>query len=352
MSPTRRTLLDRTARVLGGGTLVSLAGCLGGTDRTAGRTATDAPSETATSPTAAPTNSDFDFIRWLPSPAGTPYRDGYGVSYVDAAAVRARHDALHENASEHLESELSYVLPPARVVDPADVDAAFRFAFSTSVVFGSFDPSTFGERLQDRRAGHKTSATSTNTRTETATATPAPRHYGDFTLFGDDPVYAVSTDALVQVGGFADGDLDAYAKAVVDAQAGDAARYADANAYAEALFGLVDAPHALTCYVEAMDGSSSRGFRKDVITGGLRSWRFGSTTTHLTYGNTYPDEEAAKAAGFEEYLEEESARFGAYADLDVQRERFTVWADGTIPTRQFDFLSAGGPGDGVHTPND
>jgi hypothetical protein len=28
-----------------------------------------------------------------------------------------------------------------------------------------------------------------------------------------------------------------------------------------------------------------------------------------------------------------------------------VWADGEVSTAEFDFLSPGGPGDGVHTPN-
>jgi hypothetical protein len=343
VSPTRRTVLGRTALALGGGALASLAGCLGGAGPAA--TAADSGSETSApspGPSSAsdpPTASDGGsesappptLTRWLPSPD--------------------RRDALHEIAVERLEQEFQHVLPAAQYVDVDDVDAAFRFAFSTSVAVGSFDPDAFGERYRDEQRSRAVARTGTPA-TETATPTPQyPERYDGFDLYGRRRVYAVSEDALVAVGGFAEGDLREYARAVIDARAGDVSRYTDANAYADALFGLVDSPHMLTCYVEAMDGSTSRGFREDVITGGLRSWRFGPETTRLTYANTYPDGEAAEDASFESYLKNESARFGAYDGLDVRRDGRLVWTDGTLPTREFDFLSAGSPADGVHTPN-
>ncbi len=360
VSPTRRTLLGRTALALSGGALASLAGCLGGP----AATAADSGSETSTPPaesspaTASPATSDGEswsppppaFTRWLPSPAQSPYRNGYGVSYVDMAAVRERRDALHEIAVERLEREFQHVLPAAQYVDVEDVDAAFRFAFSTSVALGSFDPSAFGERYRDEQRSRAVARTGTPA-TETATPTQNPEEYGGFTLYGRRRVYAVSENALVSVGGFAEGDLREYARAVIDARADDVSRYTDANAYADALFGLVGTPHRLTCYVEAMDGSTSRGFREDVITGGLRSWQFGPETTRLTYANTYPDEEAAGEASFESHIENESARFGTYDGLDARRDGRLIWTEGTLPTREFDFLSAGGPAEGVYTPN-
>lgn len=57
--------------------------------------------------------------------------------------------------------------------------------------------------------------------------------------------------------------------------------------------GTLDEADAVWCYPEAMDESTSRGFRTDYITGGRKAWLFGSETTHLTFANTYPDAEAA-----------------------------------------------------------
>ena len=105
----------------------------------------------------------------------------------------------------------------------------------------------------------------------------------------------------------------------------------------------------MECYVEAMDGSSSRGFREEVITGGLKSWRFGPETTQFTFGNTYPDEESAADSDVASHLDAD--RFGVYEGLDVTTDGRLVWADGEVPTAEFDFLAPGGPGDGVHTPN-
>ncbi len=118
------------------------------------------------------------------------------------------------------------------------------------------------------------------------------------------------------------------------------------------MLGLVEDPHALTCYPEAIDGSSSRGFRRDVITGGLKSWRFEGETTRLTLAYTYPDDALAKNADLEAYLDSQSDRFGGYEGLDVEREGRMVWTEGTIPTAEFDCLSPGGPGDSVHTPTE
>lgn len=118
------------------------------------------------------------------------------------------------------------------------------------------------------------------------------------------------------------------------------------------MFGVLDDdPHAVWCYPEAMDGSTSRGFRTDSITGMLKSWRFDAETTHLTWANTYSDTETAESGELTDYIESKSDRFGTYDGLDVEITGRMAWMDGTIPTSEFDYLSAGGPGDGVSTPH-
>lgn len=140
-----------------------------------------------------------------------------------------------------------------------------------------------------------------------------------------------------------------HSKAVIDASKGKMSHYADSNEYVSSMLGVVDNPDALWCYPEAMDGSTSRGFRKDVITGELKSWRFGVETTHLTWANTYPDTETAESGELTDYIESESDRFGAYEGLTTKTEGRMAWTDGTIPTKEFDHLSPRSPSDGVTT---
>lgn len=298
-------------------------------------------------PTSDPVDTSgraVGFRRWLPTPESSPLRDGYGVRVFDALSIRERRDALHPNAYERLQSEVGYAGPSDRYVDYTTVDATISVGFDAAVALGSFDPEAFRERWTDDRSASRTDTPKTATRT--ATAEPEP--YGEFTLFGTEHVYAVSEDAILEVDRHREGDAREYAKAILDTRTDDT-DYTDGNAYADLLLGLVDGPHAMECYVEAMDGSTSRGFREDVITGGLKSWRFGPETTRFTFGNTYPDEGAAADSDVQAHLDAD--RFGVYEGLDATTEGRLVWADGEAPTAEFDFLSPGGPGDGVTTPN-
>ncbi len=355
MSPTRRTLLKAAALPFAGG---ALAGCLGGSASTRGAT----PEETSAATTETTTETKTtrsdgrsertgatDFESWLPDPRRTPFRDGYGVRYFDAAAIRERRGDLHETAYERLEAEMLNAGPTGKYVDEGAVAATLGIGFEISVAFGSFDPDEFGERYARERARRETASTATATTGTSETTTP--ERYAGFDIYGANRAYAVSEDVIIEVGYVHEGDPHEYARAVVDTQSDGATAYADANEYVSAMLDLVDRPHALKCYPEAMDGSTSRGFRKDVMTGGLKAWRFGGETTHLTLANTYPDPEAAKKADLGAYVESESARFGAYDGLEVETEGRTVWTEGTVPTGEFDYLSPGGPGDGVHTPN-
>ena len=96
-----------------------------------------------------------------------------------------------------------------------------------------------------------------------------------------------------------------------------------------------------------MDESTSSGFRKGAITGGLKAWQFGTEMTVLTWANTYLDTETAESGELMDYIESESDRFGAYDGLDVESEGRLVWADDSIPSAEFDHLSPGDPGDGA-----
>ncbi|MFC6826734.1 hypothetical protein [Halopelagius fulvigenes] len=352
MSPTRRTLLRTTALSLCGGTLASVAGCLGGSAPTGGTT----PEETSSAPTtrdsdSSETDSAVDFVRWLPDPTESPFRDGYGVRYFDVASIRDRRGTLHENAYERLETEILNASSVTRYVDEDAVTATLELGFGTSVVFGSFDPAEFRERyVSERRSRGTDVATETETETPTRTPTSEPERYDGFDVYGAERVFAVSEEAIIEVDYFTRGDRPDHARAVIDARTGET-HYPDGNEYVDAMLGLVDEPHALTCYPEAMDGSTSRGFRTEAITGGLKSWRFGPKTTHLTYANTYPDADAAENPDFEAYIGSESDRFGAYDGLDVKTDGRMVWVRGTLPTTRFDHLSPGGPEESVHTPN-
>jgi hypothetical protein len=148
-----------------------------------------------------------------------------------------------------------------------------------------------------------------------------------------------------------EGDGIDYAKAIIDATTSGTGQYADGNEYVASMFSTVDAPHALWCFPEATDGSTMRGFRADDITGQLKAWRFGAETTHLTFANTYVDAATAESGELAAFVDAESERFGAYDGLDVETEGRLAWTDGTIPTGEFDHLSAGGPAEGVTTPN-
>jgi hypothetical protein len=351
MPRSRRSLLEAAGLALGGGALATLAGCTS-TSPTGG-----ASSPAGSSPTDEPTPADgttesvsVDLAQWLPNPASSPFRDGYGVRTFDIAALRRHREAMHENAYRRLEREMLYPAPD-RYVDAADIAASVGVG-DARVAIGSFDPDAIGERITSDGDSSTPTAERTPT-TPTRTPWSEPEQYEGFDLYGTEYVYAVSEDVLMEVPPMrpeSDG-AGPYAKAIIDAGAGETGHYADGNAYVDAMLGTVDDPHALWCYPEAMDGSTTRGFRADEITGGLKSWRFGTETTHLTFANTYADAEAAEAEKLASYIESESDRFGPYDGLDVEASGRLVWTDGDIPTGEFDHLSAGGPEDGVRTPN-
>ena len=352
VSPTRRALLDRTAVALSGGALASLADCLDDPVPGGGAPATDdSPTpddETATAePDGTAPGSEVAFERWLPTPETTPIRDGYGVQAFDVATLRERRDALHENASERLQSEWRWAGPDERFVPSDDVTATVEVGFDAAVALGSFDPSAFRERYRSAQQPEGTASPTDSTPPPTSD----PERYAGFDLYGTDRLFAVSEDAILEVGHRREDDSRAYAEAILDARTEETANYPAGNAYVEALLGVVDGPHVLKCYPEAMDGSTSRGFRKEAITGGIRAWRFGPETTHLTFGYTYADDETAADSDLASYLEAESDRFGVYDGLDVRTDGRLVWADGDAPTAEFDHLSPGGPDEGVHTEN-
>ncbi|EJN61099.1 hypothetical protein [Halogranum rubrum] len=358
MPRSRRALLEATGGTLGSLALASVAGCLasaptgGGAGRdestTEATTQTDEP-ETSVEPEQSTATTFDTFEQWLPDPTETLLPDGYGVQCFDVASIRAREADIHPRSYSRLEDEMSATLPH-RFVDVDDVDAALQVDFVMNVALGSFDPDAIGEKIASEGQSKPTASTAT-TPTRTPTPEPELNQYRGFDLYGTERIYAVSEDAVMNVSPMRRGDPLDFTKAFVDAQAGEVGRYADGNEYVASMFELVDDPHACWCYPEAMDGSTSRGFREDVITGELKTWRFGAETTRLTFANTYPDAEAAANSGFEAYIENESDRFGAYDGLDVQTEDRLVWVEGTIPTDEFDHLSAGGPGDSVNTPN-
>ncbi|WP_435159639.1 hypothetical protein [Haladaptatus sp. DFWS20] len=348
MPRSRRTLLKTTGLALGTGTLASIAGCLSdpsiGTDSSPNESSTSGPSGEPAAP---------DFTRWLPDPTATPLRDGYGVRYFDIAGIRSHQDSIHENAYSRLETQMLRPVP-SEYVDVTAVNAAVQIDHLMKLAIGSFDPEAVGEKLiSDMRPSTTTTRTSTTTTqistTAARTTRPEPERYKGFDLYGTDYVYAVSEDALMVVSPMREGDAVEYTKAIIDSSAGETSQYADGNEHVAAMFGVVDDPHALWCYPEAMDGSTSRGFRKDIITGELKSWRFGTETTHLTLANTYPDAETAESGELADYIESASKRFGSYDGLDVETQGRLAWTDGTTPTKEFDHLSADGPSDGVHT---
>ncbi len=344
MPRSRRTLLKTTGLALSSGTLASIAGCLGdpsiGSQSSPGEPSTSDPSE---GPAAT------EFTQWLPDPMTTPLRDGYGFQYFDITGIRSHQDSIHETAYSRLETQMLRPVP-SEYIDETAVDAAVEIDHTMRLALGSFNPEAFEEKLTSDRRSSPTTSTRTPA-TATWTTRPEPERYQGFDLYGTESVYAVSEDALMAVSplGMGEGDAVEYTKAIIDATAAETSQYADGNEYVAAMIGVVDDTHALWCYPEAMDGSTSRGFRKDVITGQLQSWRFGTETTHLTFANTYPDTETAESGELTDHIESESDRFGAYDGLDVETEGRLAWTDGTIPTTEFDHLSPGGPGDGVTT---
>ena len=366
MPRSRRTLLKTTGLALGSGTLASVAGCLGVSstgdnrspdDTSTSETPTGNESSTDESSTSAPSGGTEakDFVQWLPDPTATALRDGYDFQYFDIDGIRSLQETIHETAYSRLETQMLRRVP-REYVDETAVDAAMEIGHTSRVAFGSFDPEAFREKLTRDRQSSPTSSTRTATpatttpATATPTTRPEPERYRGFDLYGTDFVYAVSEDVLMEVAPMGrDEDAVAYAKAIINAPAAETSQYVDANEYVAAMTEVVDDTHALWCYPEAMDGSTSRGFRKDVITGQLKSWRFGTETTRLTFANTYPDAEAAESGELQNFVESESDRFGAYDGLDVKTEGRLAWTDGTIPTAEFDHLSPGGPGTGVTT---
>ena len=361
MPRSRRTLLKTTGLALGSGTLASIAGCLGNSptgrnrspdEATTSETPTGNESSTDESSTSDPPGGTevTDFVQWLPDPTATALRDGYGFQYFDIDGIRDRRDSIHETAYSRLETQMLRRVP-REYVDETAVDAAVEIGHTSRVALGSFDPEAFREKFtSDRQSSPPTSTRNSTPATATPTTRPEPERYREFDLYGTDFVYAVSEDVLMVVAPMGrDEDAVEHAKAIIDAPAAETGQYVDGNEYVAAMTGVVDDAHALWCYPEAMDGSTSRGFRKDVITGQLKSWRFGTETTHLTFANTYPDAETAANGELRNYVESESDRFGAYDGLDVKTEGRLAWTDGTVPTAEFDHLSPGGPGSGVTT---
>lgn len=342
MSPSRRTFLKTTGLTLSGGMLASIGGCL-----------SDSPTGGNSSPTESTTSNQSDgtaatdFTQWLPDPTTTPLRDGYGVRYFDITGIRDHKDPIHENAYSRLKTQMLRPVP-SEYVDETTVDVTVAIDFVMQLALGSFDPGAIGEKITTDRQSSATTSTRSST-TATRTTWSEPERYEGFDLYGTEYVYAVSKDALMVVSPMVEGDAVEYTKAIIDTRVAETSQYVDVNEYVAAMLGVVDAPHALWCYPEAMDGSMSRGFRKDIITGGLKSWRFGTETTHLTWANTYPDTETAESGELTDYIESESDRFGAYEGLDVKAEGRMAWTDGTIPTKEFDHLAPHGPGDGVTT---
>ncbi|KZN23854.1 hypothetical protein A4G99_13505 [Haladaptatus sp. R4] len=368
MPCSRRTLLKTTGLAVSSGTLASIAGCLGdssdggsgsGEQSTADPTTSDESTTDQSAKTSPP-----DFAKWLPDPTKTPLRDGYGILYFDIAGIRDQQDTMHENAYARLKKEMLRPVP-SNYIDVADVHTSIKIDFfgGAKLALGSFDPETVGEKFTGSgKSSATTSGSSTTTRATTMqTSTTAtgptwsdPVQYHGFDLYGDSMIYAVSEDVMMKVypptnQDGTTGDTVELTKMIIDAATTETSHYVDSNEYVSSMLGVVDNPDALWCYPEAMDGSDSRGFRKDVITGELKSWRFGSETTHLTFADTYPDEETAKNGELANHIESQSRRFGSYDGLDVEVDGLMAWADGTIPTNEFDHLSAGGPSDGVHT---
>ncbi|WP_158055316.1 hypothetical protein [Halorussus halophilus] len=364
MPRSRRTLLKTTGLALGSGTLASIAGCLSnssiGSDSSPESTASDSTTgnesssdETSTSDPSGGTEVK-EFVQWLPDPTSTPLHDGYGFQYFDVEGIRSYQENIHENSYSRLEEQMARRIP-GEYIDETAVDAALEVGHTSRLAFGSFDPETFRERLtSDRQSSATATATQTPaTTTATTTTRTDPEQYHGFDLYvAGYHVYAVSKDVVMEAAPMGrDEDAAEYAKAIIDAPSSETSQYTDSNEYVAAMMGVEDATHALWCYPEAMDGSTSRGFRKDVITGELKSWRFGTETTHLTWANTYPDAETAENGELADYIESESDRFGAYDGIDVEVEGRLAWTDGTIPTTEFDHLSPRGPGSGVTTSN-
>ncbi|MFH5800504.1 hypothetical protein [Haladaptatus sp. CMAA 1911] len=342
MSPSRRTFLKTTSLTLSSGMLASIAGCLSDSSASGNSSPTE-PTTSNQSDEASPP----DFTQWLPDPTTTPLRDGYGFQYFNIADIRAHQDAIHENAYSRLENQIRLPVP-SEYIDVTAIDATVEIDFAIQLALGSFDPGAVGEQLINDRQSSTTASTQTPT-TATRTTWSEPERYKGFDLYGTDLVYAVSENALMAVSPMHEGDAVENTKAIIDTRATETSQYVDGNEYVAAMLGVVDDPHALWCYPEAMDGSTSRGFRKDIITGQLKSWQFGTKTTHLTWANTYPDTETAESGELSEYIESESDRFGAYEGLDIKTEGRMAWTDGTIPTKEFDHLSPRGPGDGITT---
>lgn len=360
MPRSRRTLLKTAGLALAGGSVASAAGCvdrvstdIGGSrtepDGGGSRTEPDGEGSRTESPTSDQPKppAAIDFTRWLPDPATTVVGDGLGIRYFDVNAIRAQRDSLHENAYERLETEM--LRPVIEYVDRDDVEASLAIDFTADLAFGSFDPESVGERITSDGRSPGT-VTSGPPETQTPTPWPEPRRYRGFDLYGTDYVFAVSEDVVMIVDLFR-GDAIEHTKAIIEATSDETSQYVDSNQYAASMLGLVDEPHALWCYTEAMDGSTSRGFREDDITGGLRSWRFGPETTHLTYANTYPNNEIAESGELAEFVESNPDRFGPYDGLEVAVDDRMAWTDGTVPTDEFDHLSPDGPADSVFTPN-
>lgn len=349
--PSRRSLLRSTAAALGTCTLTSVAGCLDSFG--ADEPAPDDRSPTDTDTVTGSPGSDGhpSFTRWLPDPTSTPLRDGYSVTYYDVDGIRSRRESLHENAYEWFSTRMLGHLS-TEVDVRSQVEATILIGFGARLVLGSFDPAAVGERITNMGEDRGTPSGRTPT-TPTRTPWDDPETYGGFDLYGDgdDHLWAVSEDAVLRVmapvGETSAGEMG---KAIVDATDDGSRRYPDGNAYVDAMLGTVGDPDFARCYPEAMDGSSSRGFREDVITGQLEAWRFGADTTRLTFANTYPDAETATADRLRTFLESNGDRFDPYDGLEVRTDGRLVWTTGTTPTGKFDLLTPGGPDDGVTTP--
>lgn len=349
MPRSRRALLKTAGFTLGSGTLASMSGCLSDSPAGSDNTTTNSSSSSSSTPDPSEKPTATEAMQWIPNPQNAPLRDGIDFLYFDIASIRSKQEYMHENAYSQLETEMLRPVWRREYVNVAAVDAVMTIGH-INVIFGSFDREAIAENISPDSQSSSSNTTSTQT---TGPSWSEPESYEGFDLYGSSLIYAISEDVLIDaspmVSPTRDDPTTVYVKTVIDAPSGDSGYYDDGNEYVAAMMGVVEDPDALWCYPEAMDGSTSRGFRKDVITGGLQSWRFGSETTHLTWANTYPDAETAESGELADYIQSESDRFGAYNGIDVTVEGNLAWTTGTIPTEDFNNLMAGDPDEGNTT---
>ncbi|WP_436923028.1 hypothetical protein [Halosimplex amylolyticum] len=249
MTSPRRTFLKRATGALLAG---SLAGCLddgsgtetdptgGSGDRTdaatdsptATATSTDAPTATATdteTPTDTPTATtggslgNADYAAWLPAPDALD-RDHYTFASLATGALVDLKANLGDGAVSEFERD-------ARVPGVGEfADASAVHVVGDSALVFETDVAT-----DDAAAGFE----------ERGLAEAGARH--DFTLYtGETGAAAVREDALVSAVGTRDADAArSTVEAVVDAEAGEADRYADVSSACDLLTDALGRGHLL-----------------------------------------------------------------------------------------------------------